>query len=69
MILAIKNIWINIKPKNQIIFLIKQILLGLESLHNVEIIHKDIKPENILLDEVIRGVVSPLARPVKAPDT
>ena len=44
--------------ENQIIFLIKQILLGLESLHNVEIIHKDIKPENILLDENYNIVIT-----------
>jgi len=43
---------------NRIVYLIKQILLGLSHIHEKKVIHRDLKPSNILADEEDRIVIA-----------
>ena len=35
----------------QIQFIAASIITGLEDIHNIKVLHKDIKPDNVLIDE------------------
>lgn len=48
----------NFLPLPQLLKVLTDVLLGLEYLHNGGVIHNDIKPSNILLDEHGNGILA-----------
>lgn len=58
------------RPESQIFTIFKQILDGLEAIHNKGFVHLDLKPENILLNNHLEVMISDfaLSKPIKGED-